>query len=196
MPKGRPTTVEGWVEKLRGLAQYASLPEDQLRIIAEDRVRKPGEDASSEKVVLDLDDLMTSSPRLRRKFTKLWKQIAKDIEGPATVKERLAKQAAMAFLLVERKMAEEWNKTNVGDGANAINNLSMVVDRYVSQLEQSPKTRKPGRGKDEKITDVLASADRARVLLDRSRELADHDRQFVTAGPDPKPEPEPEIAPS
>src|SRR3990172_3501032 len=188
MPRGIPSSLEGWITKLGNMTQYSHLSVEEIEDLAKHYMARMNGESPGElpkyRSLVDLDDLSAQDPRFKKKFTKIWKEIFADIEGPKVVREHLSKQTAMAFLLAERKMIEEWNANKVGEGANQINNLSMVVARYTEQLQQTPATRRPGKGKDEQLLDALSAVEKATDLKSRAEELEQEDKALLGDGPE------------
>ena len=183
--RGIPTTLDGCKTRLRVLPQYAHLSEEELTDLARQKFEaetKPQPGGKFPKVV-DLDDLAATDPRFKRKFTKAWRQIYKDIEGlPPAIRERLAKQTAMAFMLSERKMVDDWNSGRIGDGATALNNLNQMAMRLVGELQQTPKSRPKDRGKDETLASILDAGNKAKDLKERSLQMEAEDEAFLNNG--------------
>ncbi len=189
MPRGVPTTLQGWVTRLKILPQYSHLSEEEITDLAKQRLAlEPiaGLATPGLSRLVDLDDLSAVDPRFKKKFSKAWRTIYNDIEGlPPAIRERLAKQTAMAFMLSERKMAEEWRKGHIGDGANALNNLSQVLIRLVEEVQASPKSRPKERGKDDTVTGILsAAADKGRQIVDQNAQLEAEEQDLLDGSED------------
>lgn len=91
------------------------------------------------------------------------------------------------IILVERKLVEELAKENMSEAFSALEKLNLTLMRYVEQLQQSPATRKAGKGKDERLTDILAAAARGQEMLTRAEELAAQDKKLLEESADDVP---------
>lgn len=177
MPRGVPSTLEGWKVRLRRMAQYAHLDEATIERMAQERIAGIRSPRSKALGRLAPEDVLGGDPRLRGRFRAIVKDVLSDHDQPSRVIEHLAKQFAFACLLVERTMVQEFDG-RTGRGGQALNNLSMVVARYAELLEQA-KYRRPGRGRDETLAEALSAVERARQLRARAKDLEHDDRETV-----------------
>jgi hypothetical protein len=180
MPKGIPTTIDGWVRRLKNLPMHNGRPETELRALAYESMRKHGILPAPPPTIVTFDGLFEDDPALANEFQRLWQAIADDARGLPAVKTELAQQTAVALLLMRRGMIGKWLDPEAS--STDLDRLSLVMVRFVEHLQQSPKTRGPEKSPDEgTISDLLAAAERARDLAARAEELAMQDKALMEA---------------
>ena len=130
------------------------------------------------KLVDSIDDFLKYNPRWKRTFTKRWKQAFRDTEGPPAVREKLCKLWAMTAIRYEQAIVESASGSSM-ISLNGINQLRQEMVGLAETLGIEPGKRKPGKGKEETLSEVLSATEKAKELKNQAGELEQADRKLL-----------------